>query len=358
MRVLIYLSLLTSSLPALAFTFLHGTNSGGGGLVVVCRNGNQIESVELLDLWEAKKHLNPYLDLTPVYSQAPSEEQIKLGIERIKRSFLLTTVETHGRASDVYISGLLQSVSDAFVYKNNIRPGFFSPVINPLRGVQLNLSRDAFEIAIPAPPCAIEQAVTFDDAGEIAYLNMDLIDLLGPTDQAALILHEAFYKVLRSYSDEGSSIRVRRAVGYAMSGREFRPIENSIPRERIECLSASGRTKIYIHSVEDQLHDRPELFGFTAEMVSGVRMLGYSRPSEFVNASSLHDFYTSWLSPEGNRPFALHERPWHSPADYDMNVSLESSTTQGHRQVYVTLKTSPGKTHEGTKEEVFCKVKN
>src|SRR5690242_13358628 len=91
----------------LSWLSFAGTNIGGGGTVVVCRDGQNIQSVELLDLWEAKRHLNPYLNLSPRYSDDPVENQIAEAIPRLKGAIELAIDETHGLETATFIAGLL-----------------------------------------------------------------------------------------------------------------------------------------------------------------------------------------------------------------------------------------------------------
>jgi hypothetical protein len=327
-----------------------GTNSGGGGQVVACKDGGKIASVELLDLWEAKNHLNPYLALNPVHSTDSVESQVALGIQRLKGAFELDAIESHNWPSETFLAELLQDVTDAFIYQKNIQPGYFTPVINGLR-VELKLVDDAYEVAIPTQPCEVRQAVTFDDGGEVAYENLNLIDRLDNTDKAALYLHEALYKAMRSFSYEESSLRVRRAIGYVMSGYSFERISTKVPASRIECTSAAGTTKIDIY--ESGMNN----FGMVAERIAGVRAMGFSEPAPYSDSSqNLAEFYNEWLAPGGDRPFSLSARDWRSAVDYDMTYSLEVKNVGSSRHTYVSLKTSPGKAHQGATEEVVCRL--
>lgn len=353
MKFLVYLLLTVFLLPASAIT---GTNSGGGGVVVVCKDGDKIQSVELLDLWEAKQGLNPYLKYTPIYTNSSVADQVTAGIARLKSAFVVSPIQPPNLPSDVYLADLLEDVTNAFLLNNNVQPGFFSPVLDQLTGAgQLPLTDDIWEVWTPAPPCDMEQAITYDDAGEIAYMDMDLVNLLNNTDKAALFLHEALYKSLRTYSAEASSIRVRRSIGYAMSGNSFTSIASHIPTVRIECTSASGQTKVYIYDVGPFGTDQ-HFFGLTAEEVAGVRVIGYSTPTNPQPAATLQEFYDSNFSSSGATPFSMSERDIYSPADFDMNYSIQSQVVGNQRQVSVTLITSPGKAQQGAQEEVSCSV--
>jgi hypothetical protein len=326
----------------------EGANSGGGGQVVVCPDGKGDLTVESLDLWEAKKHVNPYLDLKPNYSDAPVTEQIDLGIERLAGAFEIT--ESKNPSSGFNPTQLMRLVTRAFVSQRNRKPGYFNPVLNPLRGGEMPLTPDAYEVLRPSSPCKIMQAITFDDAGEIAHIQMDLIDRMTNTDLAALYLHEAFYKVLRAFSYEQSSLRVRRAIGYVISGFKFSPISKQIPGDRVECSTRTGSTLIYIYNLGTNQ------YGMSALSLAGVRTIGHSPPENTMTARSLQDFFDTWLSPDGIRPFNLSERSWRSPVDYDMNYSLEVKTIGDRRHVFAHLNTSPGKSRQGSVEELNCRV--
>jgi len=65
-------------------------------------------------------------------------------------------------------------------------------------------------------------------------------------NQAALILHEAFYHELRNFG-EITSIRTRRSVGLTLAGIKFKPFESLVPKPRIWCIGNTtdefGHTK-------------------------------------------------------------------------------------------------------------------
>jgi hypothetical protein len=94
----------------------------------------------------------------------------------------------------------------------------------------------------------------------------------------------------------------------------------------------------------------------SALSLAGVRTIGHSPPENTMTARSLQDFFDTWLSPDGIRPFNLSERSWRSPVDYDMNYSLEVKTIGDRRHVFAHLNTSPGKSRQGSVEELNCRV--
>src|SRR5687767_7417810 len=76
-----HLSVLALTMGLANSSFAEGAISGGGGKAVVCRNGaNEIRSIELLDLWEART----LFGRTIQESAAPVEEQVDLLIQRLK----------------------------------------------------------------------------------------------------------------------------------------------------------------------------------------------------------------------------------------------------------------------------------
>ena len=77
-----------------------------------------------------------------------------------------------------------------------LRPAQNSP-IKFLRSVTLTPTLDSYEVALPSD-CGLEQIVRYEDTsywnGSV-LINADLFDRLDTLNQAALISHEALYKM-------------------------------------------------------------------------------------------------------------------------------------------------------------------
>lgn len=226
--------------PSLAHAFVGGSEGTGGGKGVVCRvPDGRVESVELLDLWEARE----------IYGRAPDansgtlEEQLARAIARMKYSVQLGVGVTLSNydgdfTEPEYLEFYLKKFSKMFTGD--------SKSLRRLRNTKLTLTNDSFEFAEPQGPCAIEQVVNFVDAPvfPLILVNQDLVDKMDVKNKAALYLHEAFYLYMRGYSSnlgfvgyrEPDSQRVRRAIGYVFSGGSFESLEGFIAgRDTVQC---------------------------------------------------------------------------------------------------------------------------
>ena len=230
-------ALALSVISAPVFTAHAGPSISGGGKGVVCRDGaRNLLSVETLDLWEARE----IYGLRPELNAGTLRDTVLKASENLSRSFradqiVATWPDGRKESGAAVIFGDLQNHAYPF-FKKSDDPS--NVQIRWLRNVNLTPTNDAYESATPAN-CAIEQIVAFGDTGSTTgtmLINEDLWDRMDQTNQAALIVHEAYYKVLRYYSSELSSLRTRRAVGLAFSGHKFETLsDKELPKEYYIC---------------------------------------------------------------------------------------------------------------------------
>lgn len=223
----------------------HGRSLGGmesgGGMGVVCYNSSEdIESVELLDLWEARVLYGRSVNL----SGANVEEIVRNALSSLKDS-IYTDYLRIAFPDDVFLSGpdafyeLLKFETDRLLQypaPNNVKR---------LRGVELTLTNDSFEVIKPKE-CKIRQLIRYIDTahgGEI-LINQDYLDHLDDINLAALYVHEAYYAKLRE-AGERSSIRVRRAIGMVFSGYQFPIWKSFLPQEYYFCSGPVGYGFVY-----------------------------------------------------------------------------------------------------------------
>ena len=206
-----------------------GPITSGGGKGVVCRDlKGKIASVELLDLWEARVLYKRQI----LISDAPVKTQVNQALENLKHSLEL---------SELSVGEAIYSPSEHFLFlaRTNIEP-FLNQQQNLLflRGVTLNLTDDSYEVARPSN-CTIEQVVTYVDSSSKPQIviNQDLFEMMDLTNRSALIVHEAFYAVMRSNFQEMNSLRSRRAVGYVFSGQSFIEKKSILKSGYLTCMN-------------------------------------------------------------------------------------------------------------------------
>jgi hypothetical protein len=217
------IALLLTTLTAYA-----GGVDGGGGKGVVCRDAKgRIRSIELLDLWEARvlygRTLSP--------SHKPLAKQVGEAIDRLKNA-----VENTYSHKDPRTGKSVTGADETKFQLENEALRFLkvNSAVRRLHGITLNPTPDSSEPAYPKD-CQVEQVVNYISSGPAQILiNQDLWEKMNSTQQAALIVHEAFYRFLRDFN-ETNSVRVRRAVGYVFSGNSFPPLEATLPSPHIVC---------------------------------------------------------------------------------------------------------------------------
>lgn len=237
MRMMILVGVLLSlgfSAGAAEFAGVEGAVSGGGGKGIVCRDGaGGVKSVELLDLWEAKTlYQEPQVPLS-----GKLDQDVDALLVALKDAYPFSGSGTFGdspnmfKDQDYVLAALRESA------QNFLKP--HAPRVHRLRGSRLELTNDSMEIAVPRD-CEMGQVVNYQPNGFI-FVDQDLFEKMDERNQAALIIHEAFYDFLRTSAGERNSIRVRRSVGLAMSGYRF-SLGNyfTAPENALACRSKDG----------------------------------------------------------------------------------------------------------------------
>ncbi len=225
MKFLAFLTLLIVSSSAV-LAHAAGPSGSGGGKGVVCRDSShKIQSVELLDLWESRT----------LYNRGPKVANQNLAIQVQEALTRLQFAIDMGSAT---IDGVNYSPSQIFIKLANEKAEMFlhkSQNVQYLNGVTLTLTEDSYEMARPEN-CAIEQIVNYVDSMDhpLVIVNNELFTKMSVSNQAALIAHEAFYAILRSFGEQ-NSLRVRRAIGYVFAGYDFPDIKTVLGSEFVLC---------------------------------------------------------------------------------------------------------------------------
>jgi hypothetical protein len=254
------LFILSIILPIMGWA--RGPGISGGGTGVVCRDSQQhILSVKLLDLWEAREVENREIK----HSKLPVRAQVTEGIQALKSAY---------RPLNNNLQVNLEFASSLF---------FDSPSnVRWLRGKALADTEDSFELVHPDPStgCKLEPIINYlNNPGKIEVLaNADLFEKMDETNQAALILHEAFYYTLRDDQAEKTSIRTRRMIGNLFSIGLGDNISKYIPAtDYILCegRSDTGRfSRVYIYDrTLDSIEKPVKGITFLPEFLGGIPFL-------------------------------------------------------------------------------------
>jgi len=220
-----------------------GVRSSGGGKAVVCRTQGNVESVELLDLFEART----VRGLTLSEPMGSFEDEY---VEYVRRINVIATKNTPNGASvrsrQATLAHLRETFARFVVYS---RPGTILPDTG-----------DAGTTARIPEGCALEQAAVYDDRIHELTLDPALWLAMDEKNRAALVAHEESYFGLRKAGDRTSE-NVRRIVGALFS-------TNPLPSFAFE--PGSGSFLCFANSVQNpglgatfSLRSDPDSFGST-----------------------------------------------------------------------------------------------
>ena len=329
---LIKILLLAASLECgLAFAdtpSIFGAISGGGGKGVVCRDDlGSIQSVELLDLWEARTLFGQVL----VPSTGSLQGDVDRAVAGLKFSYYFNGsggFDEHGPfQGQEYVEAYLRLEASHFLqpYADLLR----------LRGIILTLTDDSYELAKPAN-CAIEQLVNYLPTGRI-LLNQDLFDKMDMTSQAALITHEAYYAFLREMAGESTSIRARRAVGYVFGGEIF-SLFPGVPRPGVAwCAPADGSTGTFMSIDQIQFPNNKPGFGVTFQRMEGSQLVGYTSPQFEWKGDGYWSPMADILSGKCTNAFeASFGLGFLGPVEYDRDIKLTWDCRGRKQKVFLT----------------------
>ena len=167
---------------------LAGGMEGGGGKGVVCRdNAGNIQTVELLDLWEAENihhdHIMPSL--------GSASADLTSAIGRAKNIF---SEEDIIRPDGTILKADAEAIDQlTFVAFGVIDPSRNFENVERVRGINLPISNDSYEGALNLNSnCRIEQIATFSHGwGHDSHwvVNSDLTDKMNSINLAAFGLH-------------------------------------------------------------------------------------------------------------------------------------------------------------------------
>ncbi len=197
-KKMLFFGLVTLALSSYAHS---GGVDGGGGKSVVCRDADgKITSAEVLDLYEGRVQYG----LQPIVSEDVVEEQTGKVVMMLSKG--------RGEA----LKNTLMSTVSYIMQEKVILPD----------GTELLPVDDSYHVVVPKN-CRVEQLANFTSQNQV-LINGEIWRRLDNTNKAALIIHEAIYKVFRMYGAT-NSIRARKATALGFSGGIFTPIWDGAP---------------------------------------------------------------------------------------------------------------------------------
>jgi hypothetical protein len=280
------------------FSVARSGQEKGGGKGIVCRGSqNEIKSIELLDIFEARLR-----GQNPIFNSDTVEKELSEILERTKYIF---------SREDKWVMDALTFSFSSFreCGYGTLHCGF----IERIRGVELPETQDSFEGPLSLPPdCKLEQIAVYDHPADQHWtINMDLVDKMDKLNQAAFILHESLYSLLHSWEGEKNSLRVRRLVGMLMSGSALTRTADRLVKPYVQCAA-------YESSGEDDLYFMQDTAVKTPQVSLYANRIRYSELINFNNSvltssdinikSNIEDFYKNLKS--GNVKIAIQGSPY------------------------------------------------
>ncbi len=178
-----------------------GSKGGGGGKAVVCRNSaGKISKAEVLDVFEAKN----LFGLNPIVFAG----NLDYAVKELKSDLMKTMDQP-----EVHLLPLVEHVRKIFRLVGS------NAVLKPVD--------DAAEVIIPVG-CNFEQLANYVD-DDLLLVSEEIWNALDITNQAALIMHEAIYRLERYYGATDSR-RSRKVVAHLISGFPFIQVRAGVPQ--------------------------------------------------------------------------------------------------------------------------------
>jgi hypothetical protein len=187
--------MLMAMLPAItANAFVGGDHSGGGGAIVCRDSSGTIQSAELLDLWEVEPKYRVFRTNEDV------ETQTAHALEKLR----------------TFNPGFAEAVTTQLAMNETIVEEVpANREVAPPTDAENNLQ----EIG-----CKLEGVAKFDDVSNALFFEQRIIPFMPNTDQAALKLHEAIYRLLRETEHAQNSIKARMLVAYLFTDKPWHDI--------------------------------------------------------------------------------------------------------------------------------------
>lgn len=199
--------------------------NNGGGVMVCKRDQDNTERVIMLDLWEAQTLQGLAMKS---FDGHPTPDEVLAVAEKS-----LLRIKLINRA--IYAEAVLQLHRIDLMIRSG-RPALPAGVeiAPPLDGGNGFVGKN----------CVMKGVALYDNVTDGLYLDRELYERMSLTDRAALLVHEAVYKVFRDWYDAPNSLGARRFVGCLFSqnfcGTQLSPFSQAGRRLPLvfECVSS------------------------------------------------------------------------------------------------------------------------
>lgn len=257
MKNLFILSIFILSLFSFPRLSIAGAESHGGG-AFVCRDGNGMIkadplSVELLDLWEAEAVFKYHV----VRKTEAWEKQAKVAIEKLRSwdaDLASEAVPYLGIPpwNDADIQHEREAINRRVPYRELDIIDIQDPRAGGM-GVGIAAPNDT-RAGFTKRGCVLEGAATFNDTKNYLIVDSEIVSKMDPTDFAALRVHEAVYRALRTLKGVTDSLLARAITGMLFSTEPL--LSGSavaIPPEAKICESRNGDYSFSLFAKQDKI---------------------------------------------------------------------------------------------------------
>lgn len=250
-----------------------GTESGGGGKGVVCRdNLKNIQKVELLDIWEARARGVQF----PEYHGDKKSllSTVLLRTQPFLQRFGLEQINQY-----IYDHFFSNYAFDLLACSDSTQTCPISSYASYERvyGRDIPLTDDSFEGDLKLPKnCRVEQIIS-GVTNKSFEINMDLVKHLDNLNSIGLFLHEAIYGLISSHYREKNSQRIRRVVSHALEGKSFNHRINYLKSLQVPYISCGNYDNGYwdiLNFVQDPQTSTPKIIAL-ADTIGDVTLVNF-----------------------------------------------------------------------------------
>lgn len=274
-----------------------GGGGTGGGQGIVCRNDDgSVRTAELLDLAEARGYYSLNLVTQPKnkpYLEIARENALKLdaaipGATPMGTWSLRSGDSPLQSGYDVNPSAISPHLDRHNFTKDTVEHIDQNKKLIPGR-LKIPPTTDAHPRILPSEKnCSIEQVALYTDGDNEVHIVEEIWKELSNVDRAALLVHEALYRNLRSFGETDSD-RARKTVGHLFAGMKFNWVFEGVPLERfLVCWTEGGSFQFAVYPKDDKfiaqflVYDGDVMLTRTATSVDGLpfaKLFGMSVPS-------------------------------------------------------------------------------
>lgn len=192
------------------------SKGGGGGLAVACYKGDELTSVELLDLYEGRTKGIKYLELTKNWENDIQNLAMKVAKDEENAKYFVDTLK---RITSSY----------RFIPEDS----------------ELELTNDAFPAFLPRGCKAKQLANYYND--RLVWVDQTLFNKLSYRDQVALAFHETIYFLERTYRPESDSRYSRTIVAHIFNEKgTFEPPQSDNYEYYCAAYGASNKNTSFL----------------------------------------------------------------------------------------------------------------